>query len=357
MTEYLQFIRGLDNATFRSQVMSDSIPLLPPFDSLVADVLDITNPTPEQINKCAKLYLHQDDYDKLVQIESDLELAMSSYKKLVDQSVRDEIVKRLEYSGQDLDETLTNVEQTLSKRKVFIPEQHAKQWDQLSERDDDIMFSFMKYNISRGKLSLLVAFSGIGKTTASLCFANIASCSDSTVLMIAIKDWSEAELKRKTAPLPAKENIAFAVFGDCALTDIDYEIRVTQPDIVIVDALTDITVRYSDSFHRTLGELNSELRAMGVAYDCHMFTTHQANTLEPIVLPQHIRDSKSNLLQSVDVGWGLGCQAVSDTQKIVSTIKIRHQESVRPWKCAFDYQTLEIYDKGVYDERGSRFKR
>lgn len=357
MTEYLQFIRGLDNSTFCSQVKQDNIPLLPPFDSLVADVLAIPTPTPEQVNKAAKLYLHKDDYDILVNLESDLELAMASYKKLVDQSVRDEVVKRLEYGHGDMDETLDKVEQLLSNRHVFIPKQRAKQWDDLDERTDDVMFEFMKYKISRGKLSLMVAFSGIGKTTASLCFANIASCSDYNVLLIALKDWSEAELKRKTDPLVAKENIAFAVYGDCALSDIDYEIRTVKPDVVIVDALTDITMKYSDSFHRTLGEVNGQLRAMAVEYDCHMFTTHQTNVLEPVVLPQHLRDSKSNLLQPVDIAWGLGAGAVSDTVKIASTVKIRHQESVRPWKLAFDYHTLEIHDKGVYDERRGMFKR
>lgn len=357
MTEYLQFIRGLDNHTFCSQVAKDNIPLLPPYDSLVADVLSLDNPTPEQINKVAKLYLHRDDYDKLIELESDLDLAMVSYKKLVNNSVRDEVVKKLEYSAGDMDETLDKVESILSSRHINIPKQRAKAWVELDERTDDVMFQFMKYNISRGKLSLVGAFSGIGKTTLSLCFANVASCSDMNVLLIAIRDWSEAELKRKTSNLAAKERVAFSVFGDCALTDIDYEIRTVQPDVVIVDALTDITMKYTDKYHKTIGDTADRLREMAVNYDCHMFTTHQAKTLEPLVIPEHLRDSKSDLLEAVDIGWGLGCGSVSDTMKVVSTIKIRHQESVRPWKCAFDYHTLEIHDKGWYNEKGSMFRR
>ena len=356
MTNYLQFIRGLDNHTFINQVRQDAIPLLPPFDSLVNDILELTDPSPEQINKAANLYLHQDDYAKLLILEPDQELALCSYKKLVDASVHDEIRQKLNY-GSDIDESLNQVESILIKRKVFIPQTRAKLWDDLNEREDDVMFKFMKYNISRGKLSIVVAFSGIGKTTTSLCFANTAANAGYTTLIIALKDWSEAELKRKTANLSHKDRIGFAVYGDCSLHDIDYEISLTRPDVVIVDALTDITMPFTDTFHRTIGDIAEQLRKMAVKYDCHLFTTHQTNVLESVVLPQHFRDSKSNLIQHLDIGWGLGANGVSDTLKIVTTVKLRHQESVRPWKCVFDYTNLIIQDKGLYKEHGDRFKR
>ncbi len=361
MIEYLQFIRGLDNQTFSSIVKEDKLPLMAPFDVLVADALSLKNATPEQINKIAKLHLHADDYTKLVGLETDTELALMSYKKLVNDSVGEEILRKLDavglFDALDMEETLVNIEELLKARHVAIPEQRAKLWGDLNERDDDRMFRFLKYNISRGKISLMAAFSGIGKTISSLCFAQQATSEGYTVLLIALKDWSEAELKRKAQSMPHKDNIAFAVYGDCSLSDIDYEINIVKPDVVIVDALTDITMPYSDKLHRTIGEAAGELRAMAVEYDCHMFTTHQTNTLEPLVLPSHLRDSKSNLLQPLDIAWGLGSSSVSNTQRIINTVKVKHQESVRPWKCAFDYNALEIHDKGMYEERAAMFNR
>lgn len=356
MEKYLQFIRGLDNHTFITQVRRDNIPLLSPWDSLVNDVLQLKDPTPEQINKAARPYLHQDDYDILISMESDQELALVKYKELVDESVRDEIYRGTAHAL-DVGKSLDNVEQILTRRKGLILEPRAKMWDDLNERTDDIMFTFMKYNISRGKLSLMAAFSGIGKTTTSLCFANTATNEDCTVLMIAIKDWSEAEVKRKTEQLDNKDRIGFAIYGECSLSDIDYEIERTNPDVVIVDALTDITMPYNDKYHKTLGHTAKTLREMAVKYDCHIFTTHQTLVLEPIVLPQHLRDAKSDIIEHLDIGWGLGANNVADNQKIVSTVKLRHQESVRPWNCVFDYTNLEVQDKGLYNERKGMFRR
>ena len=186
MTEYLQFVRGLDNHTFLKLVRTDTVPLLPPFDSLVADVLELTNPTPDQVDKVAKLYLHRDDYDTLVTLESDTELALNSYQKLVNTSIRDEVAKRIEYANGDLDEVLDKVENLIMNRHVSIPQHRAKMWDDLDEREDDVLFEFMMYNIIKGQLSVIVAFSGIGKTTGSLCFANTAASNGQTVLMCAL---------------------------------------------------------------------------------------------------------------------------------------------------------------------------
>lgn len=358
MTEYLQFIRGLANKTFRTVVQRDNIPLMSPFDSIVSDVLSMENPGVEQIYKVAKLHLHQDDYTKLVRLDEEIELSLASYKKLVEESIREEALKKLQYGTlAPVSDVLDDIGVLLKKRHVSVPEIHSKKWEDLSERDDDVMFQYMKYNISRGKLSLTAAFSGIGKTVNSLCFANFASANGFNVLMIALKDWSEAELKRKCSNIPVKENIAFAVYGDCSLSDIDYEIQQVKPDVVIIDALTDISMRVDDKLHRTIGEVSASLREMAVTYDCHVFTTHQTNTLEPIVMPSHLRDSKSNLLQAVDICWGIGMSSPSDTVKIISTVKLRHQEAVRPWKCVFDYNGLEIHEKGLYDTRAGMFKR
>lgn len=356
MVEYLQFVRGLDNSTFREVVRRDQVALLPPYDALLADVLELAVVTPDQVDKVAKLYLHPDDVSTLSVMESDPQLALNSYKRLVHQSIRDEAVKQLEYTD-DINDSLDKVSILLDKRHVFIPQHRAKGWEELDERDDDVLMEFAKYNLSRGKLSLLAAFSGIGKTTFSLCLANAASLGGLTVLIIAIKDWSESELKRKTSILPNKENVAFAVYGECALTDIDYEIKMVQPDLVIVDALTDIDMPLTEKYHRTIGDTAASLRAMAVKYDCHLFTTHQTGVLEPLVLPGHLRDSKSNLIQSLDIGWGLGSKGVAESLRIMNTIKIRHQESVRPWKLVFDYSMLELQDKGLYNEKGVMFKR
>lgn len=357
MTEYLQFIRGLANKTFRNVVKQDAIPLMSPFDSIVGDVVALPEPTFEQICKVAKLHLHRDDHAKLIILEEDIELALVSYKKLVEESIREEAMKKLQYGTlAPVSDVLDDIGKLLKKRHVSVPDLHAKRWEDLSDRDDDVMFQYMKYNISRGKLSVTAAFSGIGKTVNSLCFANNASSRGFTVLMVALKDWSEAELRRKCATMANKDNIAFAVYGDCAMSDIDYEIQQVRPDVVIVDALTDITMRVDDKLHRTLGEITAGLREMAVTYDCHVFTTHQTNVLEAIVLPHHLRDSKSNLLQAVDICWGLGMNNPSDTVKVVSTVKLRHQEAVRPWKLAFDYNALEIHDKGLYDSRKGMFK-
>ena len=358
MTEYLQFIRGLANKTFRTVVERDGVPLMSPFDSIVSDVLSMENPKVEQIHKVARLHLHKDDYDKLVVLDEEIELSLASYKKLVEESIREEALKKLQYGTlAPVSDVLDDIGALLKKRNVSVPEVHAKKWDDLSERDDDVMFEYMKYNISRGKLSVTAAFSGIGKTVNSLCFANEASQRGFTVLMVALKDWSEAELKRKCKDMVNKDNIAFAVYGDCTLSEVDYEIQQVRPDVVIVDALTDISMRVDDKLHRTLGEVSASLREMAVTYDCHVFTTHQTNILEPIVMPHHLRDSKSNLLQPVDICWGIGMSSPSDTTRVISTVKLRHQESVRPWKCMFDYVGLKAHDKGLYDTRQGMFKR
>jgi hypothetical protein len=318
--------------------------------------MELSVVTPEQVNKVAKLYLHPEDVSTLEAMESDPSLALNSYKRIVHQSLRDEVAKQLEYTD-DIGDTLDKVSILLDKRNVFIPHHRAKGWEELDEREDDVLMQFMKYDIFRGNLSLMAAFSGIGKTVGSLCFANQASQEGLTVLILALKDWSESRLKQKTANFPAKDNVAFAVYGECALTDIDYEIRMVQPDLVIVDAMTDIDMPITDRYHKTIGDTAASLRAMAVKYDCHIFTTHQAGTLETLVLPSHLRDSKSDVIQSLDVGWGLGSVSVSETWRVVSTVKIRHQESVRPWKLMFDYNSLSIQDQGVYNERGMMFKR
>ena len=148
-TDYLHFIRGLDNETFRELVRKDSVPLLPPYDSLVVDVLGLTDVTSERINTAAKLYLHPDDMDILITLESDQQLAIASYKRLVDHSIRDEAVKYLEYPSGDMSEVLDKVDTVLQKRHIFIPEHRAKGWDELEDRDDDVLMHFLKYEIDR----------------------------------------------------------------------------------------------------------------------------------------------------------------------------------------------------------------
>lgn len=351
MEKYLYFIRCLENEIFLSTVRRDNIPLLPPFDIVVTKVLELSNPDWGTILNVAKLHLHKDMYDMLMGLNYDLKLGLQAYRYLADDSIESEIIK-VSTAPTDKEKKFERIEHLLKNRSVRIPEPQAKTWDELESNPEEYMFEFGGYKISRGKISLVASFAGIGKTTTSLCFANNATCAGLKTLLICLKDWSESELKRKSVNMAAKENLTFAVYGDCTLNDIDFEIATTKPDVVVIDALTDIDVPFSEKYHKQLGEVAADLRSMGVKYDCHVFTTHQARVLETVLRPEHLRDSKSDLLQPLDLCWGLGASSVTEPQKVLSTLKVRHQESQAPHKIVFDYDNLDIRDLGVYNEVG-----
>jgi hypothetical protein len=334
----------------------------PPYDAAIDEVMSKKGIiTEESLLKLAAVYLPEHEVSIMRKMgEFDSNLGLQYLEELVATRNIEQIEKLITGDGTPA-QVLARVKDTASTSLSLIQQPRAKRFGELDQTEEEYMFEFLRYKWAKRKLYLMCAYSGIGKTSLSLALANHASSLGLTVLYISVKDWSESSMYHKLAKLKTPLDIYYAIYNECSIFQVESEIRMVKPDLVIVDSLKSITNYYADEERMfiELGKRADTLRVMANDYGCCMVTTHQLVVLEELVVPQHLQGAKSHLLEHCDLALGFGVKEPSQRDRVVSTLKVRNAESVSPFKIQIDHSSLTIEDIGRYippDQQATRIR-
>lgn len=351
----LPLIMSCGSASFRqdvSRVLKD-VSLPPPYDSCFEELLSRKGQLKEDsLIKLAGVYLHDHEMSVLRKLgEFDTGLGLQYLEELVATRNLERIERMLSEDGTPAS-VLARIKDQASTSLALVQQPRAKKLGQLDKSEEEYMFEWLRYKWAKKKLYLLCAYSGIGKTSLSLALANLCAEMGLTTLYISVKDWSESSMYHKVAAGHATgmDKVWFAIYSECSIFQVESEIRLVKPDVVIVDSLKSISNYYADEDRMfiELGKRADTLRVIANDYNCCAVTTHQLVVMEEVVIPQHLQGAKSHLLEHCDLALGVGVAETSQKDRVISTLKVRNAESVPPFRIMIDHDTLEIEDIGKY---------
>lgn len=360
----LPLIMSLGSQSFRQDVhrVLSTVSVPPPYDACIDEIMSKKGTLKEEtLLKMSAVYLSEHEVNTMRKIgEFDSQVGLQYLEELVAVRNIEQIEKLLSAPGSPA-QVLSKVKDTASLSLSLIQQPRAKRYGDLDKTEEEYMFEFLRYKWAKRKLYLLCAYSGIGKTSMSLAVANKAKDVGLNVLYISVKDWSESSMYYKLDKLAKPLDIWYAIYNECSIFQVESEIRMVKPDLVIVDSLKSITNYYADEerMFMELGKRADTLRVMANDYNCCMISTHQLVTMEELVVPQHLQGAKSHLLEHCDLALGFGVKEPSQKDRVVSTLKVRNAESVSPFKILIDHSTLTVEDIGKYvspDQQTTRIR-
>lgn len=342
------FLAALKSEGFRSIVSKrfKELNLPPPYDQLCLKLCGIEGDIEHRdfISLCYT-YLNPSDVSTLETLTDSIGsgIAIQSLEILLGLGVLDRIGLILKRDS-TIDKKIESIGTLIESARLKSGEPKAKKFNQLEVDIQPHLFKWLRYPVRRGKLYLMAAYSGVGKTNLSLSLAKQAGRQGFNVHYISIADWSESEIRNKIEVVKDFPDIWLSIFDDASVYDIEQEIEQTKPDICIVDSLTDLN-SYSTSTEEYFWEIERkarQLRRLATKYNLVMFTTHQLIVRDERVLAEDLLGAKAHLLKVVDLAWGIGCMD-RDGNNTVSTLKLRHDKSEGDFKISIDVEGLFIH--------------
>ncbi len=341
------FLVAMRRESFRSLVETRvrDLGLVPPYDELVTRLLAASGDIKKKdFISLVHTYLPADDVKELDRInEVSRELGLQSLEELVSLVALEKISRIVKREGA-LEERLALIQETLDRSRFAIREPAAKLAENLDTSSHPGLFKFLRYNFYRSKFHLLTAYSGMGKTNFSLILAEQALARGYKTHYISIADWTESELRAKIDKVTGLKGLWVSALDEATIYDVDLELEVTSPDVVIVDSLTDISGRFSSGESWVEYEHKTRhLRRLAVKHKACLVATHQLIVLEDEVIPEDLLGGKAHILKVCDLALGIGGQRGSDTRR-VSALKVRHQPTLPPFDITVDFDRLKTWE-------------
>ena len=359
------FLAALRRQGFRIIVSSrlKDLSLVPPYDVLVSRLMDFEGDIElkDFISVCYT-FLHRNDVEVLENLKDvSSELGLKSFEVLLGLTSLDKIGNILKREG-DIDKKINSIYNICESSRYKSTTPQAKHILDLETKEDTSIFKFLKYPFSRGKLYLIAAYSGVGKTNLSLSLAKLTGNQGLNTHYISIADWTEPEIRNKligageiktkdamiipgsfTEKIPYPD-IWLSILDEATVYDVELELEVTKPDVCIVDSITDLS-SYASNQEEYFWETEKKARALrqlAVKYDLAMIITHQLIVRDTKVIPEDLLGSKAHLLKVVDLALGIGCSD-EDNNHRVSTLKVRHHRCIEDFKINLDFESLIVY--------------
>lgn len=340
------FICALQKEAFRKEVREQvqSLTILPPYDIVIEQMLKLDgNIEKSDVINLARLHLSTLDVQKIQQIEEVSDgVAIAILEELQDSSTLEDVLHLLTGSATPK-EKLSNIAHAIESGHKALQEPRAKRVGELEVDTEEALLHFLNYPLYRNKLAMISAYPGIGKTTISLALAKLGQAEGLNVLYFCIGDWDEPSLGRKL--VDTELDIYVALYERATLYELELELESVQPDLVIVDSLTNLTshhVRGDDKFYMELGQRAKHLREVANKYNTCMVVTHQLKTLREIVIEDDLMSSKAHLLAELDLGLGVG-GLKEEAVRNVSTLKARAFPALPVFRIEIDFERLHIY--------------
>ena len=319
--------------------------LVPPYDQLTHKLMSLEGDIKRQdfISICYT-YLNPSDVETLEHIDViSSELGLKSLEELLGLSSLEKIQHILKRDT-SIEKKLDSIGTLIETNRTKISTPHAKKIQDLEQKKETSLFKFLKYPFSKGKLYLVCAYSGVGKTNISLSLAKTTGSLGHNTHYISIADWTEPEIRNKIEKVNTYPDIWLSILDEATIYDIENEIEISKPDVCIVDSITDIT-SYANAETEYFWELERRargLRRLATKYNMVLVTTHQLIVRDEKVIPEDMLGAKAHLLKVVDLALGIGCMN-RDGFNTVSTLKVRHHRLLNDFKIQIDHEGCHIH--------------
>lgn len=344
------FIVALRKESFRREMMRGnrlaSLIPIPPY-SLVAEALgsftgDVTD---ADFNTILKLHLSDRDMKILGGLgDVSVELASKALRALEQELVIKQVQEVAFATAAGAEVKLGEIIRLVSTFQTDLREPRAKLSTALPTDVQPMLFTFCQYPHRRRQIHLYAAYPGTGKTSVSLALAKDAMTQGvEKVLYVCIGDWDEGTLGSKIRG-KGLDSLWVALYDKATLYDIELEIETVKPDLTIIDSLTNITTFYAseERYYIELGLRAKALRELAAKYNTCMVVTHQLMRHSEVVSGDDLMGAKAHLLAELDLGLGIGGQ-LDQSEKNVSTIKLRHDPQIPTFRIDIDYDRLFVY--------------